>query len=366
MGEIMTDSSNLLPKPRSEKAIARRTARVAERKARRKALRHATGVGGKADTTPDTARASIEDKRAGADVRKLLPRCRKLVAAGRWQTVVELTNDEQATLKHPRLLAFRLLAAQALRNQNVMEDVGRVVAMLPSNMKTKLATLRDLAKAGHGGLVARILLADPALHSNPKFTKLTPHIMRGMKDRSLRRQFRQALIAATGGGWLIKERRSSFVFAPRNDTSPVLGSLSLASGPRVPQHHLPNLHQQARKFRNGVEAAIAGNSQPAVRELEKVFTDRFGQIWTESGQIIRSRGAPIIPLSRASAPHLEMAMLSQSKTRGMYHWLVDRVARFAWLKEPANNVEAMPILVSDNAPQFELVCMEMMGLSGRA
>lgn len=356
----MTDQSS--PKRRtmrSEVATSKREARITARLA----LREARRAGASLPNSPAVSLAHPDG--SALNTRELLRAAQTHTAAGDWAMVARITGDTQATLDCPRLLVFRLMAAKELGDSRLLSDIARVTVMLPNEAREKLYLLRDLAKSGKQALVAKILLADPELRRDPRFFKMVPHVVRGLESRTLRRRFREAVVGASQGGSLVKGSPSPFAFALRSTVSPLLGTVSLASGPRVKGHHLPGLRRQADLFRHGVEKALAQDSQPQLRELHNVFTDRFGQIWTEAGQIIRSKGEPIASVTRKTAPHVKLAMLAHSKTRGIYHWLVDRVPRFAWLNESQNNAGDVVILISDNAPGFERTCLEMLGLADR-
>lgn len=287
-----------------------------------------------------------------------------LAGSGNWQDLRALTDDDALVVRYPRLLMLRFEAAMHLDDADLHQDIGRVIDLLPGTHILKLPILRDMARKGQADIAGRALLNDPELVSHAIFFKTLFTIIRGVKDASLRQELRTAGLAASGGGLAIRGKASSFAFAPRPAGPHAFGSVRLDAAPDVPAHHLPGLHEQVALFLKEMKSA-RDNNGPGLIEFHDVFTDRNGQIWKEGGQIIRSLAKPIAQVTREDVPSIGTAMLSQRSTKGIYHWLVDRLPGFAWLNEPGNAVDDLPILIGDTAPGYEMASLTMMGLDDR-
>ena len=296
----------------------------------------------------------------------MLKICRKLDQAGDWLALRDFTDDQAAVIGHPRALLFRLNAAVELRDQGLFDDIARTTLQLDGAENVKLLIVKKLSDVGQVELALKILQADIQMREHPRYLKVISKAQKNLKDGDLKRQFREQADEASGGGSAIKAEASGFTFKPRRSDAPDFGTVQLSAASSVAKHHLPALEIQASVFREGLAKATVRETFPTLNEFRDVFTDRNGQIWNESGQIIRSKGRPIADVNRSSVQQLPIAMMSQSATRGIYHWIVDRLPRFAWLQEPANQADKVPILISDVAPQFEMTSLEMMGLAERA
>ena len=288
--------------------------------------------------------------------------CRKLFYNSEWHGIRTITDDDASILQQPRLLMLRLAAAEKIGDPDLYKDIGRVADLIPAESKIKLPLLRDMARKGYASIAARALLNDPDLVMHPIFFKTLSTITRGVDDPALKQELRAAALLASGGGLAIRSQLSPFSFAARPAAPYVFGSVHLDAAPNVPSHHLPGLQEQVVLFLAEIDKAHDRNG-PILIEFHDVFTDRNGQIWREGGQIIRSLAKPIASVTRADVPNVKIAMLSQRPTKGIYHWLVDRIPGFAWLNETKNAAVTMPVLIADNAPGYEIESLRMMKIA---
>ena len=137
----------------------------------------------------------------------------------------------------------------------------------------------------------------------------------------------------------------------------VQGTVEIVSSERTPPRHAVRIAADIESFRQ--KAARA--KPPEIIEHRDVFVDRNGQIWKEDGSVIVSKGAPIPSLSRQDAPRITTGFFAIKATRGIYHWLVDRLPLFSWMLE--DGAPEAAVLLSDQAPSFERETLQLAGLS---
>ncbi|GJE17487.1 hypothetical protein AIGOOFII_2202 [Methylobacterium marchantiae] len=105
---------------------------------------------------------------------------------------------------------------------------------------------------------------------------------------------------------------------------------------------------------------LSSPKRPALSEYENVFVDRHGQIWLEDGAIIKTTGKEIFQARKDDVQNFETAVYGIKETRGIYHWLVDRVSNFSWMLQ--DGCDAFPILLSDRASPFEAQTLSLVDL----
>lgn len=162
---------------------------------------------------------------------------------------------------------------------------------------------------------------------------------------------------ATKGGADVKPALSGILF-PSGKVALSrrgFGDIRIAANPTVAERHIDRLHKEKDSFR----ARLLDPSEPSVVEYRDVFVDRHGQIWREDGAVIVSKGKPIAIEATPSA-RVHEGFQATSATRGIYHWVVDRLPLFAWLYQP--HVSLPAILLSDNAPSFEKTSLALAGI----
>ncbi|GJE19522.1 hypothetical protein AIGOOFII_4272 [Methylobacterium marchantiae] len=134
------------------------------------------------------------------------------------------------------------------------------------------------------------------------------------------------------------------------------GSVEIRSSERTPPRHSDAVILDIESF--GGRAARA--KPPEVIEYRDVFVDRNGQIWREDGSVVVSKGLPISDLSREKTPDIATGFFAIKGTRGIYHWLVDRLPLFSWML--GDGAPDAAILLSDQASSFEKETLRLAGL----
>lgn len=178
-------------------------------------------------------------------------------------------------------------------------------------------------------------------------------------DRRLRTEIRNVVAKAMKGGLSVALTPSDLSF-PAPDSRPSdLGTAVAALAARTAPRHLAAFHLAMERTR----AVLAAAKRPALQELRRVFVDRHGQIWREDGAIVKTTGKPIADVTAGDVPNFDAAFFGIKETRGIYHWLVDRVSGYAWMRPDGE--DAVRILLGDKASPFEAQTLELLGLDAR-
>ncbi len=172
-------------------------------------------------------------------------------------------------------------------------------------------------------------------------------------------RIRRTVAEAMKGGHAVVAAASDLSFPAPESQPGTFGTAVAALGSRTAPRHLAAFHHKMEQTR----IALAAAKQPSLREINNVFVDRHGQIWREDGAIIKTSGTPIPPVRRGEVPNVDVAFFGIKATRGIYHWLVDRVSSYAWMRD--DDPRGPLILLSDQAPAFETETLDLLGLSER-
>lgn len=92
---------------------------------------------------------------------------------------------------------------------------------------------------------------------------------------------------------------------------------------------------------------------PEVYEFSNVFTNRFGQVWDDSGRVLKGSKylSPPDHEGLGSAFCIKKAVLATSKTRGFFHWYVEKLpAMISLLQEVPSNLS---VLFGDHNAYFQ-------------
>ncbi len=261
----------------------------------------------------------------------------------------------------PQIAMQRLAAAAELKDPSALDDVVAFAHSLDGESASKFALVRELARSGRAEDAARILMADPRMQGVPRFFKAIPLVAKNLKDIPLKRALYDLANTVSNGGMETHPRKAKFAFKKQVPTDCPLGTVSLRANADVPAHHRPALQEIADKYVRDV----AAGRQPIVLQYDDVFVDRWGQVWTEDGRLIIPGGRPLPAVTRDSVETVEYGLAVMGGTRGIYHWMIDRMPELAFITDGGPGTETVKVLSADRSPGFERATLDILGLGDR-
>jgi len=288
-----------------------------------------------------------------ANAKVILKKCVSLSKAQRWRRLLITTENDKSFLLFPRILIYKLDAAVALGHFSLIKAIveeAKTVAGFPDET---FAIVREINRYGFTEQATALLLEKSDLKDDVAFVPSIRRLLKATADPELRKKLTDALDTATRGGASIAPVRSEHAFPDRVNAVPA-GEVRLFHATTVGRRHIDRLNADTAAFRD----RIADPNNARVGEYHDVFVDCWGQIWNEDGAVIHSVGMPTPPLKRTDVTQADTAMHALSKTRGIYHFLVDRLPMFAWMHGNAA-ASSIPILLRSGAPTFERQLLEL-------
>ncbi len=143
---------------------------------------------------------------------------------------------------------------------------------------------------------------------------------------------------------IASSRRSS-----RNVAKRIRSTFSISGSEHVPQEIFNLFKTMDRQFQK-----IAHRPElTKVYEFSNVYTNRFGQVWDESGRLFKGSGHLGHPRlqSPSNIPHIKEAISLATGTKGFFHWYVERFPALVWSLR--NGVPCLPILFGDHHATFQ-------------
>lgn len=289
----------------------------------------------------------------------MLRTAKKMAENQDWLAVLGITDESSLMWSEPRLLRWRLLAAAELKNNDIVQEVAGISMLAELSPMEGFAIVRELVQAGYYSEAQKILLGKQGLSDSPHFQRSASRLLKVTKIRDDRITLRRAIDAASNGGSRIRPSASSYGFRdPSDDVERALGRVSIDRSSVTDADHVVRLTADRNRF---IRQVI--NRKPAkVTEYHDVFVNRLGQIWTPSGAVIVQRGAALPTTDISDVPVVDVAFNALAGTRGIYHWLVDRVPLLAGLQAGGLMDPTIPILLADNAPSFEADTLDLLGI----
>ncbi|MCJ2127977.1 glycosyltransferase family 61 protein [Methylobacterium sp. E-045] len=226
--------------------------------------------------------------------------------------------------------------------------------------RDRYAVSQRFLMLGEAAAAWAVFTADPAVMAEVKFAHQAKSFLPHTKDAALRSEIRAAMAKAVPAGaaaaGVAKATATAIRFPFSGSGQRARGTVEIRSSERTPPRHAIKVAADIESFRS--KAARA--KPPEIIEHREVFVDRNGQIWKEDGSVLVSKGAPISRRPREDVPTIATGFLAIKGTRGIYHWLVDRLPLFAWMLE--DGAPDAAILLSDEAPSFEKETLRLAGL----
>lgn len=263
--------------------------------------------------------------------------------------VLTRARDADRVKASPLLMATFVRAAGEMRDVEALRWAERQCLDAGWTNRVRLTISRKFLLLGESAAAWTILNADSSVREEPDFARWARSFLAYAKDPALRSDITAALsnagytIAAAGHG-----AAATAIAFPRADSGRrAQGAVEIRAGARTPSHHAAAAARDIGTF--GMGAARA--KPPELVEHRNVFVDRNGQIWREDGTVVVSKGLPITGPSPRDVPEVAVGFFAIKGTRGIYHWLVDRLPTFAWML--GDEAPEAAILLSDQAPAFE-------------
>ncbi|MBH0238445.1 glycosyltransferase family 61 protein [Methylobrevis albus] len=296
-------------------------------------------------------------KNVALDARNALKKARRIAAEGRWRSVLPLTRDEALWGAEPRLAELHLIAArEAGERESAAAQVARFVAASTLDPTIKFVLMRELLVTNDTASTWAILGADDRLLSHPLFLKTANRILAQTSSKTEKADVRAFLRRTFGRPEPARPSLLRFdVAATRPDLGPVRTPQFTWSADVSPDHQTRWAATEA-SFRHLLDIGRA----PRLVEFSNVFIDPIGQIWTEDGRMVKSKGVATPTLSRSDVRTVPVAFNALGYTKGIFHWLTDRFVNTSFLLEPA--AADVTVLLRATAPAFEAASLALAGI----
>ncbi|MBO1021486.1 glycosyltransferase family 61 protein [Methylobacterium sp. SD274] len=274
-----------------------------------------------------------------------------------WQQILSWGENDEFLYQSHHILKAYIAASYELSFEAGLEKAAELVLSSRWQQPHRYSFARTFGAVKRCDLAWRTIQAGGDAAADPAFVKQVRQILAITRDEGLRGEMKQAISRAMKGGLSIEPLVSTWEFSAKNSKSSSLGTAIAALSPRTHPRHLAAFQSAMAEASDALMAA----RRPSLREFNNVFVDRYGQIWSEDGAIIKTSGKPISSVKRQDVPHHAQAFFGIKATRGIYHWLVDRVSSYAWMRD--GDHRDFHILLSDQAPAFEAETLKLLGLS---
>ncbi|WP_081631226.1 glycosyltransferase family 61 protein [Methylobacterium sp. 77] len=281
---------------------------------------------------------------------------RRAVSSGSWQQILDWGKDDAFLLQSHHIVNAYVAAAYELSQVDALQRAADLALSPRWDRNHRYSFARAFVASERCDLAWRTIQANPDIYSDPAFVKQARRVIAYSHDEVLRDEIKRAIVVAMKGGSEIKPTPSSLHFAFESSPAVALGSAVAKLSSRTSPRHLAAFDLAIQRTRD----ALLKAKRPVLREYSNVFVDRHGQIWREDGSIIKTTGKPIVNIGRNEVSNHHAAVFGIKETRGIYHWLVDRLASFAWMLQ--EDIGKMPILLSDKASHFEATTLSLVSL----
>lgn len=277
------------------------------------------------------------------------------LAIADWDQILEWGKDDKFLLEHYSCLNAYIKAAHELSDLSAVAKAADL-SILPKWKKPQrylfARTFADVERYEEAWAIVQST-RDP---DDPSFVKHARRIAANSHSKKLRHEIRREIRDFMGAGSDIKPTASTITFPAPTSQPRELGQAVARLGSRTVPRHLAAFELAV----DGVRASAKNPQRPLLDEYRDVFVDRTGQIWREDGSILKTMGKPIATSRREDVPNFAEAFSSIKETRGIYHWLVDRVSNFAWMLHDGGRM--MDILLSDRSSEFEAHTLDLLDL----
>ncbi|NBB37629.1 glycosyltransferase family 61 protein [Sphingobium yanoikuyae] len=289
---------------------------------------------------------------------EMLKKCQAWEEQQAFREIVDALSDYPAIGASKQLLKMFVVTAIAIKDEAALSSdvTALAVAMLPDSASFTL--IKNIDRPPFRDIAAKLVLSKNVNRQSPLYMQQLKRCVKDRDPSKLSRQLRKAIAEASKGGNAIRPEASGYDF-PERPANYTLGTVDIMASSTTDQRHFERLQADTEIF----AARLNAPRDFKVHEYRNVFIDNIGQIWNEDGAIIESRGHEIPNVSRYSVPNLDIGFNLVTKTRGLYHFLVDRISLLGWM---INNprVACIPVLTNAHAPAFERELLELASLEG--
>lgn len=289
---------------------------------------------------------------------EMLKKCKTWEDQQAFREIVDALSGYPLIEASNQLLKMFVQTAVAIKDEAAMasEITARAIAMLPDTASYRL--INSMNRPPFRDIAAKLVLSDNVDRKSPLYMQQLKRCIKDREPSELTSQLRSAIAEASRGGHAVRPEPSGFT-SPKRPSNYTLGTVDIMASSRTDRRHYDRLKADAEVF----AARLNAPRDFKVLEYRNVFIDNLGQIWNEDGAIIKSRGHAIPNLRRCDVPNLDVGFNLATRTRGLYHFLVDCIPLLGWM---VNNPQAacIPVLTNGRAPAFERELLELASLEG--
>ncbi|GLK57518.1 hypothetical protein JOD31_003518 [Methylopila capsulata] len=283
---------------------------------------------------------------------------REALARGDWPAVLKDAGKE-AAWRQPGVLKIFIRAACEVQDLNGLDRAASFAETASKDWppQQRFAIVREIARSGAPVPAWRLLSSFPADAGDPAFIREASRIIPYVKDGTTRREIQDALSQKLRRSEATPLERSSAAFPAPGAIPRPPADITIAASSATPQRHVEGLRDAIVEHRKRTQKG----SGPAVFERRDVFVSRIGQIWDERGVVYATASREPPNVTREDVPTIDEGFSVAGASRGIYHWLAERVANLSWMFEPG--APRVTVLQSGGAPEFERDTLALAGLS---
>ena len=278
------------------------------------------------------------------------------LAEGDWAGAIAIGQQPSLLGKFSILRDF-IVAAREAGNADALDLAETAVQSGNWNKPQRYALAREFVAASRMRAAWNALNGDGNHDADPGFAKQARRICARMPHGPLRLEITRAIAQAAKGGSRKHLVRSNIHFPPSRSPLQPFSDIVIAGSPAVPGRHLSGVEAHVAQYL----ARLAEPLPPSVDEISNVFVDGEGQIWGENGEVYKDTGKPKPLPKRDEVPIIDCGFHFIKPTRGIYHWLIDRVPHLSVIDSPG--AEDARLLFSNRGPSFEDATLDLAGVS---
>ena len=277
------------------------------------------------------------------------------LAAGDWTKAIAIGRNPSLLSKFSILRDF-IVAAREEGNADALDLAETAAKSGTWNKPQRYALAREFVDASRLPAAWYALNGDGDHDADPGFAKQARRICTRMPHGPLRQEIMSAIKLAAKGGSRTHFLRSEAHFPTGQKPPQPFSKVLIAGSPAVPTRHLSGIEAHVAQYL----ARLANPLPPSVDEISNVFVDGEGQIWGENGEVYKDTGRVKPLVKPEEVPIIDCGFHFIKPTRGIYHWLIDRVPHLSVIDSPG--VEEARLLFSSRGPAFEDATLDLAGI----
>ena len=296
--------------------------------------------------------------------KEILDQCRVLATERKWQELLDLSADPAAQQRMPKLVPLRIAAARHTGASEVLAQAEAICAVWSEDDTGPviIATLNAFISIGEYSRVWSVIrkrIGDGEAFSfddrmSLRYRSLLRLLLREMDDGAEKLEIRALFAKLKERKNPVPSRESPLTFAEAAGLHVnALANITSAQGARA--SHAEKIATYLDQFLKAAEL----QPQAEILEVDNVFVDTEGRFWNEAGQRGGKFGGDLPAISRERVAQIDAGLHLIHPTDGIYHWLVDRLPKTAWLISGQHR--DIPVLIDKDAPSFEKAALELAG-----